>query len=282
MLLALVDVSEAGALETNRIDFGPTLLERYSAYFDVVREPSDHSNPYFPFFHLRSDGFWHLVPLPGREAVLAALPSARSHGDVLENVAYVQLDPELYELLQDPMARDSIRAAIVARWFADKTPHLLPLMNQLRLESQYEHELRDESSDDHVAETVPDAIRSSAFRRLILDIYDYRCAASGWRLLIPGGSALVEAAHIIPFNESRNDDPRNGIALMPTFHRAFDAGLIAPGLDLKWQVSTIFDERLPENQPLLSLNGKDVLVPAGLYTPSRKGLEWRLDRLRKE
>ena len=35
-------------------------------------------NPYFPFFHLKNEGFWHLQPLPGREAAVRAMSSARS------------------------------------------------------------------------------------------------------------------------------------------------------------------------------------------------------------
>lgn len=38
---------------------------------------------------------------------------------------------------------------------------------------------------------------------------------------------LVEAAHILPVQAREAvDDVRNGIALSPTYHRAFDAGLI--------------------------------------------------------
>ena len=38
---------------------------------------------------------------------------------------------------------------------------------------------------------------------------------------------LVEAAHILPVSApSGIDDVRNGIALSPTYHRAFDFGLI--------------------------------------------------------
>ncbi len=38
---------------------------------------------------------------------------------------------------------------------------------------------------------------------------------------------LVEAAHILPVAATESiDDVRNGIALSPTYHRAFDSGLI--------------------------------------------------------
>src|SRR5512139_1946097 len=107
MLLALFDLARSGALRENRITYSPALLERYSHYFNAVRAPGDHPNPYFPFFHLRGklrngeDSFWHLKPLPGREAVVQAMPTARSSSDITNNISYVELDEELYQLLQD-------------------------------------------------------------------------------------------------------------------------------------------------------------------------------------
>jgi hypothetical protein len=53
----------------------------------------------------------------------------------------------------------------------------------------------------------------------------------------------------IPFSESQDDDSRNGIALAPTFRRALDRYLIAPGPDLKWHVSPVLDSRIPAITP---------------------------------
>lgn len=283
MLLAVLDLAEAGALTKNRIDYSPALLERYALYFERVREPSDHANPYFPFFHLRSEGFWHLIAKPGREAALGAMRTARSHGDIDTNIDHVELDPELHQILVDRIAIEALRQSLVSRWFGTKADALAPLLEEAERENRYEYTLREGDTGLPVAEEIPEAVRSSAFRRLVLEIYDYRCAATGWRILVPGGgAALLDAAHIIPFSESHNDDPGNGIALTPTFHRAFDQFLIAPGPDLKWHVAPIFDDRLPEHQPLLSLEGRDVLLPSSAYRPANHGLEWRMEHLRTE
>jgi putative restriction endonuclease len=34
--------------------------------------------------------------------------------------------------------------------------------------------------------------RSAAFRRIVSEIYDYRCAASGWRIILPDSRVMVE------------------------------------------------------------------------------------------
>lgn len=84
MLVAVLDLARGGGLTVNRITFDAPLLEPYSRFFDAVRTPSDHPNPYFAFFHLAGKlrgghpGFWHLHPLPGREAVLSSMTTART------------------------------------------------------------------------------------------------------------------------------------------------------------------------------------------------------------
>ena len=65
----LGNCSEHCDLECNEIRFDPALLERYAKLFAAVRGDTDHPNPYFPYLHLQSEGFWHLQPLPGRETV---------------------------------------------------------------------------------------------------------------------------------------------------------------------------------------------------------------------
>ncbi len=64
--------------------------------------------------------------------------------------------------------------------------------------------------------------RSSTFTKLVLNAYDNRCAVTRRKL------RLVDAAHILPVKSGDQsiDTVRNGIALSPTYHRAFDRGLI--------------------------------------------------------
>src|SRR5208282_3219927 len=63
--------------------------------------------------------------------------------------------------------------------------------------------------------------REAGFRRKVLFAYGNRCAVTRVQL------RLVDAAHILPVGAPGSvDHVRNGIALSPTYHRAFDAGLI--------------------------------------------------------
>jgi len=63
--------------------------------------------------------------------------------------------------------------------------------------------------------------RDARFKQQVLFAYGNRCAVTRIQL------KLVDAAHILPVGApGSNDLVRNGLALSPTYHRAFDAGLI--------------------------------------------------------
>lgn len=63
--------------------------------------------------------------------------------------------------------------------------------------------------------------RDSDFRRKVIVAYDRKCCVTGLQL------RLIDAAHILPVGaEGSTDDVRNGLCLSPTYHRAYDRGLI--------------------------------------------------------
>ena len=282
MLLAVLGLAEAGHLDRNQIRFAPALLERYARFFDAVRSETDHANPYFPFFHLRGDRFWHLQPLPGREAAVETMRSARSNSDIAGNIDYATLDPQLHVLALEERARAALREELVVAWFGSYRTQLDPILQEERGSDRYETALRHGAAGAGLVarEPPPEPARSAAFRRIVSEIYDYRCAASGWRIILPDSRVMVEAAHLVPFAESHDDDPRNGIALVPSFHWALDKNVIAPGPDYLWRVSKALDERVADNQPLLALAGKSLMLPKekSLW-PKKEALEWRVAHL---
>jgi putative restriction endonuclease len=72
-----------------------------------------------------------------------------------------------------------------------------------------------------IVETVSRLSRSANFRDQVLTAYGNRCAVTRVQL------KLVEAAHILPVAAEKSPDHvSNGLALSPTYHRAFDTGLI--------------------------------------------------------
>lgn len=72
-----------------------------------------------------------------------------------------------------------------------------------------------------IVQTVSRLSRQANFRQQVMHAYGNRCAVTRAQL------RLVDAAHILPVGAPGSvDDVRNGLSLAPTYHRAFDTGLI--------------------------------------------------------
>ena len=67
LLLAVLDLIRAGALKENRIPFNDSLRQAFTKRFERLKQDNDRDNPEFPYFYLRSSGFWHHKPAAGKE-----------------------------------------------------------------------------------------------------------------------------------------------------------------------------------------------------------------------
>ena len=83
-----------------------------------------------------------------------------------------------------------------------------------------------------IVETVSRLSRKSNFQQQVLRAYGNRCAVTRVQL------RLVDAAHVLPVGAPESsDDVRNGIALAPTYHRAYDNGLIFLDADYNMKIN---------------------------------------------
>jgi putative restriction endonuclease len=275
MLLAVLDLFEQGVIKENRITYSPELLELFREYFDAVRSENDQPTPINPFFYLRGDGFWHHHPRSGQDTVLRALNGPSGINAFQEISDYVFLDDELFALLRDPVARSQLRFILINRYFADQHAAVMAIADRESAIAKYQRQL-DEGGRVAEGTDVLETIRDVAFSRVVRRAYDYRCAACGLRVVLEGGLYIVDAAHLIPFAESHDDDPRNGIALCKNHHWAMDRNLIGPGIDRQWHISSSLDDRLEGQRDLIMLDGRSILLPHDpRYYPKDTALLWR-------
>jgi len=108
---------------------------------------------------------------------------------------------------------------------------------------------------------VAASARNQGFRKAIVQLYDHQCALCGIRILTPEGHTVVEAAHIRPWNESRDDRPTNGLALCRLCHWSFDEGLTGVGQGYEVLVSKRV--RTDQNMPghMLTLADRPIFRP---------------------
>ena len=281
MLLSVIDLIASGDASRNRFRLGPELMEHFRRYFDAVKSDFDSCTPINPFFYMRSEPFWHHRAKQGKEALCEALNSPGGRKKLSEIVDYAFLDDDLFALLQDGEKRAEIREAVIARYFSGQYKRLMQIAKEEDEAGVYATAMKD-LVDGKVNEvpSVAGSVRDLAFARVVKRAYHYQCAACGLRILYDGIS-LVDAAHIIPFSESHDDDPRNGMALCKNHHWAMDQELIFPCSDNRWHVRKDIDDRIDTQRSLIDLDGKTILPPEQKqYAPKQDALLWREHRLK--
>lgn len=116
MLLAVIDLAEDRLLDGDRLYWTDELISRFRTRFAHYAIPGDWCQPGPPFFHLRSSPFWTPIPKAGKESEYARMTTSgggsRRIGDIID---HVRLGPALCGCLHDPVAREELRAALLAR-----------------------------------------------------------------------------------------------------------------------------------------------------------------------
>lgn len=288
MLLAVLSLADNGQLPENRIVYGLELLELFRRFFVAVRGPTDRCTPYNPFFYLRREQFWHLHPQAGQTAALATMRNPGGVGMLMATVAYASLDEGLFELISQPACREALRMAIIDRYFSAQRKAVLAICGEERdigrVRETWEREQYQVGRGE--AGGAPENVRSAAFARTVRQAYDYRCAACGVRFLYDD-ITVIDAAHLIPFSESRDDSPQNGIALCKNHHWLMDSWLISPGPGPRkaydhpqWYVRKGLDDRIEGQRELLELKNRPVILPGDArLIPKPEALDRRMQLL---
>ncbi|MCI0336730.1 MAG: HNH endonuclease [Acidobacteria bacterium] len=234
LLLAVMDLIAEGTVSSNLIEITPDLGELFTLYWARVMPPDQRGNLALPFFHLKSDGFWHLIPQPGKKAIVEGSDQIKSVHRLRELVIGARLDEGLYQLLRNKSSREQLRALLIEKYFSPELHSGLMEQGIINLEAySYSQNLLEQARKQKDSETlsigqaVRLAARDQGFRRAVVTAYDHRCAICGVRMLTADGHTVVDAAHIKPWSVSFNDNPRNGMALCKLCHWSFDEGMIS-------------------------------------------------------
>ena len=110
-----------------------------------------------------------------------------------------------------------------------------------------------------------------AFRVLVTDAYQRRCAVTGEKTL-----PVLEAAHIKPYSELGPHRVSNGILLRSDLHKLFDLGYVTVTPELHLEVSPRLKEEWQNGREYYAHHGKELRFrPENpLSIPSREFLEW--------
>jgi hypothetical protein len=105
----------------------------------------------------------------------------------------------------------------------------------------------------------------AGFRRRLLEAYERRCAITGCDV-----EAVLEAAHIIPYQGKETNHPANGLLLRADLHTLFDLGLITVDPD---KLTVVIAPELSGTH-YQALDGKPLRLPVGTTNyPSKAALD---------
>ena len=114
-----------------------------------------------------------------------------------------------------------------------------------------------------------------AFRILVTDTYNRRCAVTGERTL-----PALDAAHIKPFAAGGEHETSNGILLRRDIHSLFDSGYVTVTPELKFEVSRRIKEEFENGRHYYALHGSDLSLPDDpKKRPASVALAWHNENL---
>lgn len=262
LLLVILELAEQSEKMRDTLALTPELAYRFCTYWSIVsHRRSQPPDVRYPFYHLKSDGFWSPLDDDGKPAIdrrfarFAALPT------------------DLLAFIRDPAMRDKARRILIAKFFQPAERVALYALTGLPIPS--EDQIAADASFKGTDEAEHQG-REARFRLRVVAAYSYRCALTRYRLTTLSGATIVDAAHIHQFSDSRNNDLRNGLALCKNAHWLFDNGLWTIGDDYKVIVAhTHFAENGSEQLLLGKYHGQKIHLPNdGDSWPSPLHLSW--------
>jgi len=231
----------------------------------------------YPFYHMRSEGFWRLVPRPGQEEELNERITS-SMTRLQSFVLGAEIDQEFFGLVSDHKCREELRGALLKTYFTQDIRQIL-LREVLENQEAYEYSQRllqaAEAAMPFGQLDKPQQVRDQGFRKAIMNLYSHRCALCGIRMITPEGHTIVEAAHIRPWADSQDDRPANGLALCRLCHWSFDRGFMS--VDSQYEVLVSPLARSEQNNPghIMTLEQRPIFPPQDeRHNPDQECLGW--------
>jgi putative restriction endonuclease len=266
LLLVILEMIEKGEIEGSEVSLSPNIAFRFSVFWAVVAKRRKQAPEVrLPFHHLGSSGMWKPLTAQGDPSPDKKLTKA------------IRLDPSFFACLSDPIFRDQAKKLLVETELYFLPEERVALQSMLQIKPSAP-EVRESGS---LYKKSVQTGRDARFRiEVVVLAYKYTCALTGYRMTTLEMGSIVDAAHIHEFRDSRNNDPRNGIALSKNAHWQFDRGLWSINDDYRVLINKekFIEDGVP-GQRLADFEGRRVFLPSEpKYWPEPDYLEWHRKR----
>jgi len=221
-----------------------------------------------------NDKIWHYRKQDGRYDTSASLTSI-----ILTDVFYLD-ERDWFDI-----SSSWSRAIVSGKTFeGDEAACLFELVNARLRGSLVSGAVPDDAVPTVTGETILTTAKhrlgQGAFRTLVADAYQRRCAITGERTV-----PVFQAAHIKPFASEGPNSVDNGLLLRSDIHALFDAGYVTIEYDANLESRVVVSSRLHDDFG----NGKDyypyhgrrlaVVPEKRLLQPNREYLDWHHDHV---
>ncbi len=282
LLLAVIELFEQGLLRKNQIFLSAELIAAFLKYWNNLGATSYRANIALPFFNMTNEGFWHLKAKPGFE-FRSSKVSLRKLSALKESVQYVYLDDQLFRLLRDKTSRKTLLKTVADSWFFDQYEQICELL-QINTFQEFQEELRDKGGIVYKPEDLKDeeklTVREAAFRRIVSNVYHYRCAFCGLQVINSLSQTVVDGVHIKPFALSYDDRVDNGISLCKNHQWAFEHGWFTVDDNYRIIISNDLWEESPHGKSMIDFHGKRIFLPnQEQYFPRVESLRWHRENI---
>lgn len=252
LLLSVLQAFNENLITDQRIYITPELVGLFKSNWSSLVITNHDCRISYPFYYLKSDGFWKLIPKSGFENINQLASIMGSFSNLNAAIEYAFIDNDLFLLMKDKQSNGILQQFILDEYFPDTKNRLSnSFISQRKHFDVIEEKILSEDSTEYRKEIEQLILqkneeeiflRGSLFKREIPKIYNNSCCISGMRIDTSISMSMIDACHIVPFSVSFDDTITNGIALCPNLHRAFDRGLITIDSDYKVVVSSRFKE----------------------------------------
>lgn len=287
LLLSIFDGIGSG--EINRTFIEPTfeLNETFQRYIRILPPLSRQASMALPMYYMKSSAFWTLKPKHQSAEQFGSIGSIPQFKKYFYGA---EITPDLFALLKMQTSREKLREVLIATYFAPEIRQQIRDQAFINCESvKYSDILlanrtdtQEETGEANLPYLYADGepttspkIRDQGFRKAVVKLYDHRCSLCGIKMRTPEGHTVVDAAHIIPWGESNNDHPTNGLALCKLCHWSFDEGLMTVNKSYQVMISNAvqLDNNLPGH--IMTLSDRPIFRPSNSnFWPDQKSFDW--------
>ncbi len=119
LLISIIDIIERGVITDNHIELSDTLIRAFEDNWTRYVGDSILFKPVIgtPFWHLHNEPFWRLISHSGIVINKENMPGAKySIGSIRKNIAYDEIDAELFKLMQDKDTRAQLRVLLISTY----------------------------------------------------------------------------------------------------------------------------------------------------------------------